>query len=70
MAMVLPPDLAPLRTQIFRQLGGSTRKMFEHELSITLDKLADALDEKVLRQLQGRARFIKELLNEIDAAER
>lgn len=68
MAMVLHPDLAPHRKQIFRQLNGSIRQVFEHELQATLSKLADAQDETVLRQLQGRARFIKELLAEIDVA--
>jgi hypothetical protein len=70
MAIALPAELAPIRNQIFRQLSGSVRKTFEYELEMTLGKLADAHDEIVLRQLQGRARFIKELLAEIDAADR
>lgn len=69
MAIAVPAELASIRKQIFRQLSGSVHKVIEHELGITLGKLADAQDETVLRQLQGRARFIKELLAEIDAAE-
>lgn len=70
MAISFPPQLTSIRNRIFQQLGGSTREVFEYELRQTLTKLADAQDETVLRQLQGRARFIKELLAEIDAAPR
>lgn len=68
--MVIPPDLKPQLTPIFRALGGQFKRLLEHEQATTLRNLADAADETLMRQLQGRARFIRELLDQIDLADR
>lgn len=67
--MVIPPDMASSLGPIFKQLGGQFKRWIEFERMSTLQNLADAKDESLVRQLQGRARFLKELLDQIDVAQ-
>lgn len=67
--MVIPQDMAPSLKPIFKQLGGQFRRWLEHERMSTLQNLADAKEETLVRQLQGRARLLKELLDQIDVAQ-
>ncbi len=69
MPLVVPPEFkAPLKS-IFNRLGGTFADWLEYEHRQTLGKLADAREEFAVRQLQGRARMIKDLLDEIKAAQ-
>ena len=51
------------------QLSPSVRKLLENEMLLALDRLCDAVDPAILYRLQGRAHFLKELLNLIESAE-
>jgi len=67
--MVVPKDLKPQIDAIMRSLsGGPLHRLLEAELQTSLLNLADAADEKVVRQLQGRARMLRELLDYIAVA--
>lgn len=70
MALVIPPEFKNTLPQIFNRLGGSFEQWLQMELSDTLLKLADAHDDVVMRQMQGRSRFIRELIEQIHAAQR
>lgn len=67
--MVIPPDMKPQLTAVFKHLGGQFKRLLDHELQSTYQNMADAREETLLRQLQGRARFIRELLDQIDVAQ-
>jgi len=67
--MVIPPDLKPQLAPVFKHLGGQFKRLLDHELQNTYRNMSDAADETLLRQMQGRARFIRELLDQIDAAQ-
>lgn len=67
--MVIPPEMKPQLTAVFRHLGGQFQRLLEHELASTYRNLADASDDTLMRQMQGRARFIRELLDQIAAAQ-
>lgn len=69
MSLVIPPEMKPQLTAIFKHLGGQFARLLEHELETTYRNLADASDETLMRQMQGRARFIRDLLDQIAAAQ-
>jgi hypothetical protein len=70
MALVIPDHLQRNVYTTFNHLGGTFLEWLQWERNDTLSKLADAQDERVLRQLQGRARFIKELIEQIQVSQR
>jgi hypothetical protein len=67
--MVIPQDAKPQIIAIARGLrGGPLHRLLESELQTCLLNLADATDERVVRQMQGRARMIRELTELIAAS--
>lgn len=61
-----------LKLQIDAIMGnmrsGPFQTFLEAELQTTLRNLADAADDRLLRQLQGRARLLREFLDYIAVA--
>lgn len=68
MSLVIPPQHASVKV-IFNRLGGAFEQWLQHELNQSLLKLADAQDETVMRQYQGRTRFIRDMLDQIHASQ-
>lgn len=65
MALVIPPEFKHSLPQILTRLGGTFEQWLRFELHRSLMVLADSHDEVLMRQTQGRVRFIRELLDEI-----
>jgi hypothetical protein len=51
------------------QLSPSVRALLENELLLALDRLCDAVEPAIFYRLQGRAQFLKELLNLVESTE-
>lgn len=51
------------------QLSPSVRTLLENELLLSLERLIDA-DGPIMYRLQGRARFLKELLSLVESADK
>jgi arginine repressor len=49
---------------------GEVDKFFKEELQRTLLTLADSRDDVALRQLQGRAQFIREFLDTVNGSQK
>lgn len=49
---------------------GEVDKLFKEELQRTLLTLADSRDDVALRQLQGRAQFIREFLDTVNGSQK
>lgn len=70
MSLVIPPDLKQNLEAQLRHVPPAFIKLLEHERERTLDTLADATAETLMRQQQGRARCLKDLLELIDSFQR
>lgn len=70
MALVIPPEFKTTLLPILNRLGGTFEQWLQSELHASCLKLADATDEVLMRQYQGRVRFIRDLLDQIHAAQR
>lgn len=71
--MLTKPSAQALRslTGFSRQTGwAAVDQMFKDELSKTYEMLADSADEALIRQLQGRAKLIREFLSLVHDAPR
>lgn len=71
--MLTKPSAQALRslTGFSRQTGwAAVDQMFKDELSKTYEQLAEGADEAYLRQLQGRAKLIREFLSLVQDAPR
>ena len=69
--MLIKPTAQALRslTGFSRQTGwAAIEQMFKDELSKTYEQLAEGADEAYLRQLQGRAKLIREFLSLVQEA--
>lgn len=52
--------------QALRQIHPAVKEALTTDLLTTLDQLVDVQEESLLRQLQGRARVLRELLHQIE----
>jgi len=71
--MLTKPTAQALRSLLgfSRQTGWTeVEQMFKDELSKTYEMLADSADEVLIRQLQGRAKLIREFLSLVHDAPR
>jgi hypothetical protein len=67
--MQIPADVQQQVKLALRQLPPAVERWLEGERQRTLTQLADEMNETSLRRLQGKANTLKELLNEIRAAQ-
>lgn len=67
MAILIPPEYQSTIPMVLNRLGGTFERWLQGELDRTLMNLADAHDDVVLRQQQGRARCLRDLLEAIRA---
>ena len=62
--MALKPD--EHAAQALKQISPVVQKVLADDLLTTLDTLVEVTDEVTMRQLQGRARLLRELLHLIE----
>lgn len=67
MALLIPPEFESTIPMVLNRLGGTFERWLQGELDKTLYNLSDAREDAVLRQLQGRARMLRDLLEAIRA---
>lgn len=71
--MFVKPNAQTLRSiySLSQQSGwAEIDKFFKEELQRTLLTLADSRDDVALRQLQGRAQFIREFLDTVNGSQK
>jgi arginine repressor len=71
--MFVKPNAQTLRSiySLSQQSGwAEIDKLFKEELQRTLLTLADSRDDVALRQLQGRAQFIREFLDTVNGSQK
>jgi hypothetical protein len=68
MSIVTEAGMRTNVTAALRNVGNVLGPWLEAEHMRSLDQLANATEETVMRQLQGRCRMLKDLISEIHAS--